>query len=173
MSSTTALSSRRGGLLSPGSCLEAVGLVGNISHAGIARSLRFLAANFHRPIRVSDLRRRSGLSPRGFIKAFKQHTGIRPGQLLIRLRIDLAKRLLAGPRLSVAELAGACGFRRINSFVVTFRRETGVAPMRYQREQLRLPDWLVPSLPAGKPRNGRGHVGGKTAPDENRRDVLA
>ena len=171
MRTMTTPSSRGGGPPFPGS-LDAAGLNGIISHAGIARSLRFLALNFHRPIRVSDLRRRAGLSPRGFIKAFKRHTGFRPGQLLIRLRIDLAKRLLAEQRLSVAELAEACGFRRMNSFVVTFRREIGVAPMQYQRERERRLDLLLSQPPAG-PLGSRRIRAGKTARGGDGRGILA
>lgn len=162
MRTTTTPLARDGGPSFPGSCLDAAGLNGIIPHAGIARSLRFLALNFHQSIRVPDLRRRSGLSPRGFIKAFKRHTGFRPSQLLICLRINLAKHLLAEQRLSVTELARACGFRRMNSFVVTFRRETGVAPMRYQRERLRLPDLRLPRFKVRKAANGRATSGSKT-----------
>lgn len=156
-----------------GSCLAGPVLDWIIPHAGVARSLRFLALNFHQPIQVSDLRRPSGLSPRGFIKAFKQHTGFRPGQLLIRLRIDLAKRLLAEHHLSGAELAGACGFRRLNSFVVTFRQETGLAPMQYQRQRGRLPDLLLPQSKAGKSVNGFVGADRKTSRDGNLRGILA
>lgn len=106
----------------------------NISHPGIARCVRFIALNFHRPIRVTDLEQLSGLSQRGFIKAFQRHTGMCPGQLLIQLRIELAKRLLAGAEVTLAELALACGFRRMNSFSVTFRQEVGMSPMQFHRQ---------------------------------------
>lgn len=103
-----------------------------ISHAGIAQSLRYMTQNFHRPIRVADLVKRSGLSPRGYMKAFQRHTGLPPGKLLRRLRIEWAKGLLIERRITLAELTEACGFRRLNSFEVTFRREVGMSPMQYR-----------------------------------------
>ena len=122
----------------------------NIPHAGIARCVRFIALNFHRPIRVTDLEQLSGLSQRGFIKAFQNHTGMCPGQLLIQLRIDLAKRILAGQDLTLAELALACGFRRMNSFAVTFRQEVGLSPMQFRRQASRSMEFQSPFPRTGK-----------------------
>ena len=64
------------------------------SHAGIARSLQFMAANFTRPIRVTDLDKVAGLSRRGLHKAFRKHTGFGPGQLLRQFRINRARQIL-------------------------------------------------------------------------------
>jgi len=126
---------RSGGSRSERLCLDgSVRDWKNIPHAGIARCVRFIALNFHRPIKVADLAQLSGLSRRGFIKAFQRHTGNCPGQLLIQLRIELAKRLLTGSEVTLAELALACGFRRMNSFSVTFRQEVGLSPMQFRRQ---------------------------------------
>lgn len=103
-----------------------------ISHAGVARSLRYIQQNYQRPIRVADLVKLSGLSPRGYMKAFQRHTGLPPGKLLRRLRIEWAKGLLLERKHTLAELTEACGFKRLNSFAVTFRREVGMSPMQYR-----------------------------------------
>lgn len=109
-----------------------------IRHACIARSVRYMTQNFHRPIKVADLVKRSGLSPRGFMKAFQRHAGVSPGQLLRRLRIEWAKGMLIERKVTLAELTEACGFRRLNSFEVTFRREVGMSPMQFRRRQVQL-----------------------------------
>jgi transcriptional regulator GlxA family with amidase domain len=107
-----------------------------IPHACIARSLRYMTQNFHRPITVADLVKRSGLSPRGYMKAFQRHAGVPPGKLLRRLRIEWAKGMLIERKATLAELTEACGFRRLNSFEVTFRREVGMSPMQYRRAKV-------------------------------------
>lgn len=110
-----------------------IGVDAIIEHAGIARSVRFMARNFHTPIRVADLMVVAGLSRRGFLKSFRKHTGCAPGEWLRRMRIEHAKRLLAGRDVSLVELAAAAGFRKTNSFSVAFKRVTGMAPMKYQQ----------------------------------------
>lgn len=133
---------RSGGSRSEQLCLDgSVRDWKNIPHAGIARCVRFIALNFHRPIKVTDLAQLSGLSRRGFIKAFQRHTGNCPGRLLIQLRIELAKRLLTGSELTLAELALACGFRRMNSFSVTFRQEVGLSPMQFRHQSSQLAEF--------------------------------
>ena len=103
-----------------------------IEHAGIARSVRFMVRHFHRPINVTDLMVVAGLSRRGFLKSFRKHTGRAPGAVLRLMRIEHAKRLLADHDLAPEEVAVASGFRKTNSFYVTFRNVTGFSPMNYQ-----------------------------------------
>jgi transcriptional regulator GlxA family with amidase domain len=104
-----------------------------ITHAGVAKSLRYISVNYCRPIRVSDLEKIGGLSRRGFLKAFRKHTGVSPAQVLRQLRVERAKRLLVECDLPLEQLAAQCGFRSANSFWVAFREVTGVAPKQFQR----------------------------------------
>jgi len=103
-----------------------------IEHAGIARSVRFLARHFHTPIRVPDLVVVAGLSRRGFLKSFRKHTGRTPGEVLRGMRIELAQRLLAEDELTSADVALASGFRKTNSFLVAFKSVTGCSPVEYR-----------------------------------------
>ena len=103
-------------------------------HPALARSLRFLEHNWQRPINVSDLVAASGLSRRGFIKAFHRHTGCAPGRELRRLRMLHARHLLTQTQHPVAEVAERCGYRSVNSFIVAFHRFSGRPPQQYRRE---------------------------------------
>lgn len=119
-------------------------VVGPVAHPGVARTLRFMAQNFQCPIQVKGLTEVAGLSRRGFFKAFLRHTGLRPAQALRQLRIKRAQQLLLGSELSLSEVAGQCGYRSVNSFWVSFRQVTGVAPGQYRQQagsghQYRLP----------------------------------
>ena len=112
-----------------------------MKHVGIANCLRFMATNFNRTIGVADLARVSGLSRRGFHRAFQKHTGLIPGQELRRLRVQHAKRLLVEGDLSLNDIAYQCGYRSANTFWVAFREVTGLAPKKYQRQA-----WLATYL---------------------------
>lgn len=119
-------------------------VVCSVKHPGVARTLRFMAQNFYRPIQVQGLTEVAGLSRRGFFKAFLRHTGIRPAQVLRQFRIERAQQLLQGSELSLSEVAAQCGYRSVNSFWVSFRQVTGVAPGQYRQQagsghQYRLP----------------------------------
>lgn len=103
----------------------------------LARSLRFLESNWHRPIKVLDLARISGMSRRGFLKAFLKHTQSHPRQELERLRMSHARELVLRGQ-PVGQIFRACGYRSVNSFCVAFRRFNGLNAQQYLH-QSRLP----------------------------------
>ena len=105
-----------------------------VAHPGIARTLQFMTQNFHQPIQVRSLGEIAGLSRRGLFKAFLRHTGVRPAQVLRQLRIDRAKQLLRENELPLRDIAAHCGYRRVNSFWVSFRQVTGMSPGRFQQQ---------------------------------------
>jgi len=91
-----------------------------------------MARNWQRPITVSNLRISSGMSRRGFLKAFSRHTGRLPGRELRRLRIEHAQRLLIRSKHNLSSISRQCGFRSTNSFWVAFRRFTGLPPQKFR-----------------------------------------
>ena len=107
--------------------------VGELTHGGITRSLRFMAQNYLRPIQLNDVVVVSGMSRRGFIKAFNKHLGVPPISLLRQMRIKSAKRLLIEQDLPLRIITQRTGFRRENTFCIAFQRETGLAPKQFQR----------------------------------------
>jgi transcriptional regulator GlxA family with amidase domain len=105
-----------------------------IVHLQIARSLRYLEKNWHRPINVGDLFKAARMSRRGFVKAFTKHLGRSPSQQLEQLRMEHARQLILRPGHTLKQTASSCGYRSINSFLVAFRRFNGMNPTRYLRE---------------------------------------
>jgi AraC-like DNA-binding protein len=103
-------------------------------HVGINKCLGFTTENFRRPIQVKDMVKISGMSRRGFIKAFDKHIGANPGAVLRHLRLEYAKRLLTEQDLKLKEIACQCGYRNENSFCVAFQRTMGMAPKQFQRQ---------------------------------------
>jgi LacI family transcriptional regulator len=104
-----------------------------VNHPGVARSLRFLWENYHRPIGVEDLVKVAGMSRSALHQAFLEHTGRPPGRELHRIRIENAKRLLAQPGIKLAALAEGCGYQNANTFWLAFKQTTGISPKQYQK----------------------------------------
>lgn len=107
-----------------------------VKHAGINKCLDFMANNFCAPIQLKDLVKVSGLSRRGFGKAFRRCLGANPGAFLRSIRIGYAKRLLIEHDLLLKQVAKKCGYRSENTFCVAFQRTVGVPPKKFQRQYL-------------------------------------
>ncbi len=77
---------------------------------------------------------KAGLTPQRLARKTKRLFGLTPGQLITRIRITAACRMLTETSQSVIEIALACGFVNHSAFSRTFRSVTGVPPSRF-REQ--------------------------------------
>lgn len=119
-------------------CLSLLDVDGNVyievKHSKVHCSLEFIANNYSQPFNLEKLVEVSQMSRRGFLKAFLRHTGTRPSQLLRQIRIEQSKRLLIEKDIKLTKIAAMSGFARLNSFCVAFRRVTGVAPKKFQRQ---------------------------------------
>ena len=51
----------------------------------------------------------------------------------MRARVDLAKRLLADARMTIIEVAAACGFAHQEHLTRVFRTWTGTTPAAFRR----------------------------------------
>ncbi|HLX72905.1 MAG TPA: helix-turn-helix domain-containing protein, partial [Verrucomicrobiae bacterium] len=105
-----------------------------VSHPGVARSLRYIWENCHKPISVKDLLPVAGMSRSGLHQAFLEHVGRPPGSELHRARIEKAKRLLAQVDLKLDAVAQMSGYHSANSFWVAFKQATGISPKQYQKQ---------------------------------------
>ena len=107
-----------------------------ITHQGVARSLRYIWDHGHEPICIKDLAGVAAMSQRGLHKAFLEYLDRTPGQELQRVRIERAKKLLAGTNQKVETIAHESGYQSINSFCVAFKRTTGMSAKKF-REKMR------------------------------------
>jgi len=80
-----------------------------------------------------------GVTASHLCHVYKDAWGVTIGSDVRRLRIELAKRLLAYPELSIKQVAGMVGYRdaTYRAFFNAFREETGMPPSRYRRATLR------------------------------------
>ena len=81
-----------------------------------------------RELSLDELAAIAQLSPYHFSRAFKQSTGISPHQYVIQRRVERASKLLVQGKMSIAEVAQACGFTHQSHLNRHFKRITGVTP---------------------------------------------
>lgn len=75
-----------------------------------------------------------GLSRSHFSKAFKVTTGEAPHRWAMQYRLQQAIHLLGGEK-PMADIARACGFADQSHMSRSFRREVGVSPTTWRRQQ--------------------------------------
>jgi LacI family transcriptional regulator len=122
-----------------------------VSHRGVARSMRFLWANFHEPIGVEHLAAVAAMSKSAFHRAFITCVGRAPGAEIQRARVEQAKRLLRESREKLSAIATDCGYNSSNSFSIAFKKSTGLTPSDY-RTMSAVPARWVAVETSGAPR---------------------
>ncbi len=89
----------------------------------------WLTSEAHRPVRITELAARSGVSSRSVERAFLR-TGCTALEYLRGVRLETARRLLADPAplATVADAALAAGYRHLGRFAAEYRRRFGELP---------------------------------------------
>lgn len=98
----------------------------------VAEALEWVERRLDRPFTVAELARRSGLGERTFLRRFSAATGTTPHRWLTERRLDRAQALLEEGRLSVEDIAVACGYASSAALRHQFTRLRGVAPTAYR-----------------------------------------
>jgi AraC-like DNA-binding protein len=81
----------------------------------------------HAAASAERVARRLGLSRRSFARKLAAE-GLTFSGLLDELRLDLANRYLADPKLSISQIAWLLGYREVSAFSKAYRRWTGRSP---------------------------------------------
>lgn len=104
--------------------------------ARIARALKYVHAEYARPLSVEELARKAGMSIANFHHYFKLVTASPPLQYLKRIRLDQARRLMAHDGYNAGTAARAVGYESPSQFSREFKRLFGVTPVE-EAEQTR------------------------------------
>ncbi len=88
----------------------------------------YISDRLEEELSLNELAAIAQLSPYHFSRAFKQSTGISPHRYVIQQRIERAKQLLLQGKMSLADVAIACGFSHQSHLNRHFKRLTGVTP---------------------------------------------
>lgn len=99
----------------------------------LGEAISWIESYYRESLSLPDLARIGHMSPRTFTRRFRELKGCSPGEYITRLRIDEAKRLLAGTNQSVTEIAFEVGFGDSNYFARQFRQLVGSSPRAFRQ----------------------------------------
>jgi AraC family transcriptional regulator len=99
-----------------------------ISAHCLAQLDAFIAANLAERILVADLARVAGLPPGQFAQAFTRFTGRSPHQYVLSRRVEEATAMLRHGRVSLAQVAAACGFASQQHMTQVIKARLGLTP---------------------------------------------
>lgn len=102
----------------------------------LREAMRFVLENVSRPIGVQDIADHVGVSRRTLDRRFRQFLGRAPAEELLLLRLNLARRLLGDPLLSIGEVASRSGFTDQWHFGRCFRQRVGLSPSAFRQQLL-------------------------------------
>ena len=100
----------------------------------ISNKTLYIAHNYDRPIKISDIGRTVGLHPDYANAIFKKAFGCTLSRYVAEERIGHVKRKLILTDMSITQIAFDCGFNSISRFNSTFLDICGQTPRHY-REQ--------------------------------------
>ena len=100
----------------------------------IMSATEYMRENFASPLTLGDIAASAHISPSYFHLIFKNSIGVTPARYLLDVRMREAQKLLINTSLPLSEIAGMCGFDSQSYFTDVFRREEGVTPGKFRRD---------------------------------------
>lgn len=98
----------------------------------ILPAVEYIARNYTKNIKNDELAELTGLSTVYFRKLFTNVYGVSPISYIRNLKIKKAKEMLRGDYGSITDIAYSLGYSNIYEFSRDFKKQTGVAPSKYQ-----------------------------------------
>jgi transcriptional regulator GlxA family with amidase domain len=100
----------------------------------IARALVFARSHLGEVLTVDRLAAAAFLSPRQFLRTFRDQTGETPARAVERLRVEAAKALVENSSESIGAIAASLGFADPERMRRAFVRRFGVSPQASRRK---------------------------------------
>jgi AraC-like DNA-binding protein len=97
---------------------------------------RYIRENLEQTMFVEDLAAQVSLSVSHFCRAFKESFGATPHVHIVRLRLELAQRLMLTIADPLSDIALACGMADQAHLSRLFRRGVGETPAAWRRRSL-------------------------------------
>jgi transcriptional regulator GlxA family with amidase domain len=99
----------------------------------LAQAIRLMESHVDRPLPVSAIARRCGVTARTLEKIFAGAIGETPGAYALRLRLATARRLVLDTTEPMTAIAARTGFASASSFSRAFSQAFGSAPSALRR----------------------------------------
>lgn len=98
----------------------------------VAKVKEHIARNYMNELPLPSLAAIAGMSPSGFSRFFKLHTGRTLSEYIIDIRLGHASRLLVDTMMNVSEICFECGFNNLSNFNRIFRKRKGCSPSAFR-----------------------------------------
>lgn len=108
------------------------------SWVNIERAIGYIHRHYPLPLPLAQISAKAGISKTYFCLLFRQYTGTTIHQFITDLRLEKAQRLLADPKLKLAEIAEQTGLGSIHALCKLFKKRFGQTPGEF-RGQMRFP----------------------------------
>ena len=95
--------------------------------------MAYIHKNYPKHLTLADIAGAGNVSRGECCRLFKRTRGQSPITYLTQYRIRMSINLLMHTDLSVAEISRQCGFSTSSYFAECFKKEIGMAPLRYRR----------------------------------------
>ncbi|MRS18778.1 helix-turn-helix domain-containing protein [Enterobacteriaceae bacterium RIT692] len=116
-------------------CNACPGVMSGLADERLAAAIRAIHANPAHNWTVAELAKAAALSRSSFFVRFREAVGVAPMVYLLTWRMALAKNLLRGKSMAVAEVAERVGYRSASAFSVAFSRYVGQPPAWFAAEE--------------------------------------
>lgn len=93
----------------------------------------WISQNLDRDLRVETLADRMHMTARTFARTYAEQTGRTPAKAVETMRVEAARDLLEGGKLSIAAIAQRCGFGDDERMRCAFQRSLHVSPSDYRQ----------------------------------------
>jgi len=100
---------------------------------GFERAISYINNNYTKPLKLSGVARKAGMSISNFEKTFKLKMKMTFVTYVNRLRIHKAMNMLNNDELAMSDIAFACGFSNQYHFTRTFKKNAKVAPTVFKK----------------------------------------
>jgi len=92
-------------------------------------AIRFIMANFNRPVKISETSAHAGITTRHLNRLFRRYLRETAHEFLLRTRLEYADKILkTSPAMKIKEIAFASGFQSPSHFTQCFKKHFGRLP---------------------------------------------
>lgn len=98
----------------------------------VQQVLRFIRDHAHEGIDVRSVLKAVPMARRSLERRFQELLGRSPAEEIRRVKIDRVRHLLSTTRMSIPDIAEACGFKYVEHMIPVFKKHHGNTPSRYR-----------------------------------------
>lgn len=101
----------------------------------IEEAISYIKRNYGSNLKLKEVAEHAGMSESYFSRYFKKVMGEGYSEYLNKVRVEKAKELLAGRRITMQEVGEQVGYPNPAYFTQIFKNITGVSPKAYQKQK--------------------------------------